>query len=210
MSAENWLLIAIIGFALSGIALIVAVFMFIKMNIPSIIGDLNGKTVAREIQAMREANASNPQKGGLLPMYSRGRTGRTSRLQTGSLRGATGSLRGATGTLRKQGGARGSTTTGSLRKQGAPKPETAPATSVLGGADAGATDVLTPNATPATSVLGDNPVNTTPATSVLSDHTTNPIPTATQAFDAAVPTGGQAVSFTVTRSMVFVHTTETI
>ena len=196
MTAENWLLIAIIGFALSGIALIVAVFMFIKLNIPSIIGDLNGKTVAREIQAMREANAANPQKGGLLPMYSRGRTGRTSRLQTGSLRGNTGPLKGATGPLRKQGGRGATTTTGSLHKPAAPKPEEASATTVLGGADAGATDVLAPNATP--------------ATSVLSDTTTNPIPTATQAFDAVAPVDNKAVSFTVTRSMVFVHTTETI
>lgn len=209
MTAETWLLIAIIGFSLSGVALVVSVFMFIKLNIPSVIGDLNGKTVAREIQAMREANANAPQQGGLLPMYSRARTGRTSRLQTGSLRGTTGSLRknpasprGATGSLRG--------TTGSLRKNPAPKPEAAPATSVLTSTEAGATDVLTPNATPATSVLGDNGANTTPATSVLSDSTTNPIPTATQAFDTAAAAGDKAVPFHVTRSLVFVHTTETI
>lgn len=58
MSASTWFLIAIGGFSLSGIALIVAILMFIKMNIPAIIGDLNGKTVAREIQAMRNANAA--------------------------------------------------------------------------------------------------------------------------------------------------------
>lgn len=200
MTADTWLLIAIIGFSLSGVALIVAVFMFIKMNIPSVIGDLNGKTVAREIQAMREANAANPQKGGLLPMYSRTRTGRTSRLQTGSLRGATGSLRksaarGATGSLRG--------TTGSLPKPAAPKPEAAPPTDVLSSGEAGATDVLSP----ATDVLTPN---TTPATSVLSDSITNPIPTATQAFDHAVAAGDTAVPFTVTRSLIFIHTTETI
>ena len=58
MSAPAWLIIAIVGFSLAGIALIVAVFMFIKMNIPSVIGDLTGKTVAREIKAMREFNNS--------------------------------------------------------------------------------------------------------------------------------------------------------
>ena len=58
MSATAWLIIAIVGFSLAGIALIVAVFMFIKMNIPSVIGDLTGKTVAREIKAMREFNNS--------------------------------------------------------------------------------------------------------------------------------------------------------
>ena len=58
MSATAWLIIAIVGFSLAGIAFIVAVFMFIKMNIPSVIGDLTGKTVAREIKAMREFNNS--------------------------------------------------------------------------------------------------------------------------------------------------------
>jgi len=36
--------------------------MFLKMNIPAIIGDLTGKTVAREIRAMREANAASGDK----------------------------------------------------------------------------------------------------------------------------------------------------
>ena len=62
MSATTWLIIAIVGFSLSGIALAAAVFMFIKMNIPAVIGDLSGKTVAREIKAMRDANASSGNK----------------------------------------------------------------------------------------------------------------------------------------------------
>lgn len=62
MSATSWLIIAIVGFSLSGIALVAAVFMFIKMRIPAVIGDLSGKTVAREIQAMRESNASSGTK----------------------------------------------------------------------------------------------------------------------------------------------------
>lgn len=56
MSATIWLVISIIGFSLAGVALIIAVFMFINQNIPSVIGDLTGKTVAREIKAMREFN----------------------------------------------------------------------------------------------------------------------------------------------------------
>lgn len=59
MSATLWLIIAIIGFSLAGIALVIAIFMFVKMNIPSVIGDLSGKTVAREIKAMREFNNAN-------------------------------------------------------------------------------------------------------------------------------------------------------
>ncbi len=62
MSATTWLIIAIVGFSLSGVALAAAVFMFIKMNIPAVIGDLTGKTVAREIKAMRDANASSGEK----------------------------------------------------------------------------------------------------------------------------------------------------
>lgn len=62
MSATMWLIIAIVGFSVSGIALIAAILMFIKMNIPAIIGDLSGKTVAREIKAMREANVFSGEK----------------------------------------------------------------------------------------------------------------------------------------------------
>lgn len=62
MSATTWLIIAIVGFSLSGVALVAAVFMFIKMNILAVIGDLSGKTVAREIKAMRDANASSGDK----------------------------------------------------------------------------------------------------------------------------------------------------
>lgn len=62
MSATTWLIIAIVGFSLSGVALAATVFMFIKMNIPAVIGDLTGKTVAREIKAMRDANASSGNK----------------------------------------------------------------------------------------------------------------------------------------------------
>ena len=62
MSANTWMIIAIIGFSLSGIALIAAVIMFIQLNIPAIIGDLTGRTVAREIKAMRDTNASSGDK----------------------------------------------------------------------------------------------------------------------------------------------------
>ncbi len=62
MSAQAWFIIAVIGFSFAGIFLITAIFMFIKMNIPAILGDLSGKTVAREIKAMRESNASSGDK----------------------------------------------------------------------------------------------------------------------------------------------------
>ena len=62
MSASTWFIIAIVGFSLAGIALITAIFMFIKMDIPSIVGDLSGKTVAKEIKAMREMNSATGNK----------------------------------------------------------------------------------------------------------------------------------------------------
>lgn len=62
MSANTWSIISIVGFSLSGIALVAAIIMFFKLKIPNIIGDLSGKNVAREIQAMRAANISSGDK----------------------------------------------------------------------------------------------------------------------------------------------------
>ena len=62
MSANAWFIIATVGFSLSGIALAAAVILFFKLDIPSVIGDLTGRTVAREIKAMRETNASSGDK----------------------------------------------------------------------------------------------------------------------------------------------------
>ena len=42
MSATTWMIIAIVGFSLAGIAFIAAIFMFIKMNIPAIISANKG------------------------------------------------------------------------------------------------------------------------------------------------------------------------
>lgn len=62
MSAATWLTVAIVGFSLSGIALVTAVLMFIKMKIPSVIGDLSGRTVAREVRAIKNENAQSAKK----------------------------------------------------------------------------------------------------------------------------------------------------
>ncbi len=62
MSANAWFITAIIGFSLSAAALVVAVILFFKMRVLSIIGDLSGKTVAREIRAMRESNTKSGTK----------------------------------------------------------------------------------------------------------------------------------------------------
>ena len=62
MSATTWFIIAIVGFSFSGIFLIVSIFIFLKMNIPSVVGDLSGKTIAKEIKAMRQINEKNGEK----------------------------------------------------------------------------------------------------------------------------------------------------
>lgn len=62
MSANTWFIIAIVGFSLAALLLIIAVFMFIKMNIPAIIGDLTGKTAARQIEEIREMNRATGDK----------------------------------------------------------------------------------------------------------------------------------------------------
>ncbi len=62
MNATVWTIIAIIGFSLAGICLVVSIFIFIKLNIPAVIGDLTGKTVAREVKAMRENEAMGQKK----------------------------------------------------------------------------------------------------------------------------------------------------
>lgn len=62
MSANAWFIIAIVGFSLSAIALIIAVILFFRLKILAVIGDLSGRTVAREIKAMRDMNASSGDK----------------------------------------------------------------------------------------------------------------------------------------------------
>jgi hypothetical protein len=94
MDATTWLIISIVGYSLAGVLLIVVVFMFFKMNIPAIIGDLNGKTAARQIQEIREKNkltgnkqhrpsTFNVERGTLTaPVSSRfGRTGKAGSTQ---------------------------------------------------------------------------------------------------------------------------------
>lgn len=59
MDATTWLTISIVGYSLAGVLLIASVFMFYKMNIRSIVGDLTGRTEARQIQEIREQNKHN-------------------------------------------------------------------------------------------------------------------------------------------------------
>jgi hypothetical protein len=62
MDANGWLIVSIVGYSLAGILLVFAAILFIKMNILAIIGDLTGKTAARQIQEIREQNSKTGEK----------------------------------------------------------------------------------------------------------------------------------------------------
>lgn len=70
MSANTWLIIAVVGFSLSAVSLAAAVILFFRLKIPAVIGYLTGKTVLREVKLMRE--------------NSNGGTGKNSRQNTDS------------------------------------------------------------------------------------------------------------------------------
>lgn len=224
MSATVWLIIAIVGFSLAGIAFIAAIILFIKMNIPAIIGDLTGKTVAREIKAMRESNASsgdkrfrpsavNLERGTLTEKVS------NTPLSTADLKKAHASKRlDKTGGLGKSGnigGKKGGTTglddgvspvtpvvTGTATKGTEKLSDNA--TEVLSNAtevlDSGATDVLAP----VTEVL-------TSDTEVLSNGTTvlggTTVLSGTEELNTE---DSKPVAFKVIRSEIIVHSDEVI
>ena len=224
MSATAWLIIAIVGFSLSGIAFIAAIILFIKMNIPAIIGDLTGKTVAREIKAMRESNASsgdkrfrpsavNLERGTLTEKVS------NTPMSTADLKKAHASKRldktGGLGKSGKIGGKKGGTTglndgvspvtpvvTGTATKGTEKLIDNATevlskATEVL---DSGATDVLAP----ATEVLASGTEVLSNGTTVLGGTT---VLSGTEELSAE---DRKPVAFKVIRSEIIVHSDEVI
>ncbi|MCP8969383.1 hypothetical protein [Ectobacillus ponti] len=62
MSATTWLVVSVAGYALAGILFAAAVFMFFKMNIWAVIGDVTGRTAAKQIQQIRELNQRTGEK----------------------------------------------------------------------------------------------------------------------------------------------------
>lgn len=224
MSANTWLIIAIIGFSLSGIALIVAVIMFIRLNIPAIIGDLTGRTVAREIKAMRDTNASSGDKRfrpsavnlerGTLTEKVAGKTANNMALAHASKR-----LDKTSGNLSEKGSKRKSGTVGlSDAVQGKSGRVGSEPTDMLN-SDSNATEVLSTESTEvlsdnATEVLSDNATEVldTNATEVLSDgtevlsnETTVLSPTEQLKTDASKP-----VAFKIKHDEVVTHSDEVI
>lgn len=224
MSANTWLIIAIIGFSLSGIALIAAVIMFIRLNIPAIIGDLTGRTVAREIKAMRDTNASSGDKRfrpsavnlerGTLTEKVAGNTANNVALAHASKR-----LDKTSGNLSEKGSKRKSGTVGlSDAVQGKSGRVGSEPTDMLN-SDSNATEVLSTESTEvlsdnATEVLSDNATEVldTNATEVLSDgtevlsnETTVLSPTEQLKTDASKP-----IAFKIKHDEVITHSDEVI
>lgn len=56
MDASTWQTVSIVAYSLAGVLLAAAIFLYFKLNIPAIIGDLTGRTAARQIQEIREQN----------------------------------------------------------------------------------------------------------------------------------------------------------
>lgn len=54
--------VSIVGFILSAVFLALSIFLFIKLNIPKIIGDLSGRTARKSIAQMREDNEKSGDK----------------------------------------------------------------------------------------------------------------------------------------------------
>lgn len=60
--AETLSLISIVSFVIAAIFLILAVILFIRFKIPSVIGDLSGRNARKSIEQMRERNEKSGNK----------------------------------------------------------------------------------------------------------------------------------------------------
>lgn len=61
-TAEILSLVSLISYILAGICLVLAVFFWFFFKIPSVIGDLSGRTARRSIEKMRQANMRSGNK----------------------------------------------------------------------------------------------------------------------------------------------------
>lgn len=61
MSAQAWMIIGIIGFALAAALILTAVLLFVRWKIPAVLGELTGRTEKKQIRKMLQdkADAAN-------------------------------------------------------------------------------------------------------------------------------------------------------
>lgn len=68
-----WLVVSIIAFSLSGLLFVLAVSIFITDKIPAVIGDLSGRTAAKQIAELRAQNTNTGRKSHRPDMFNVGR-----------------------------------------------------------------------------------------------------------------------------------------
>lgn len=81
--AETLSTLSIISFVVAGLCLAVAVFLFVYFKIPSVIGDLSGRTARKSIAKMRIANEKTGSKS-----YNTSKTNADRGKLTGTVQGA--------------------------------------------------------------------------------------------------------------------------
>lgn len=61
MSAQAWVIVGIIGFALAALLILIAVLLFVRWKIPAVLGELTGRTEKKQIKKMLQdkADAAN-------------------------------------------------------------------------------------------------------------------------------------------------------
>ena len=99
MSADTWYAISLAGYFAALIGLIITVILYFRLDILDVIGDLTGRTVAKEIKSMRENRSSGTARRSVRPKPPRtGKTARTSRKTLGNSRATSGPGRSRRGT----------------------------------------------------------------------------------------------------------------
>lgn len=89
MSADTWYMISLAGYFAALIGLVVTVVLYFRLDILDVIGDLTGRTVAKEIKSMREnRNAGTGRRSVRAKPPRTGKTDKTARKTQGPGQGA--------------------------------------------------------------------------------------------------------------------------
>jgi hypothetical protein len=101
MSVETLKMISLIAYVISGVFLLITIWIFVKFNVAEIIGEITGVTRRKAIKDIR--NQSSEEKSGFYnPSYASGKgTDRTARDRSGKLSGRMGKAKGASENLDK-------------------------------------------------------------------------------------------------------------
>lgn len=115
MSANTYLIMAIVFFALSFVVFVVAILLFVKFKVPALIGELSGRTARKQVEEIRKENAANRNKGYVASIFvDSEKDMTTAELRASAELKATGDLN-TTGKLKSTGKLKA---TGDLKKTG--------------------------------------------------------------------------------------------